>query len=42
MYGLDHGLRDGHDGGRRFKGDDREFFTTAKANLEAARKVLAG
>lgn len=42
MYGLDHGLRDGHDGDRRFKGDDNEFFTTAKANLEVARKVLAG
>lgn len=40
MYGLDHGLRDGHDGDRKFKGDDEEFFTTAKANLETAREVL--
>jgi hypothetical protein len=42
MYGLDHGLRDGHEGDRKFKGEDMKFFTDAQRNLAAARDMLAG
>jgi hypothetical protein len=41
MYGLDHGLRDGHGGDRTFHGDDEKFFQDACKDLEQARLVLA-
>jgi hypothetical protein len=41
MYGLDHGLRDGHEGDRKLKGDDEQFFTAATADLEKARAEFA-